>query len=68
MQTKPHDEKPCTVAEAAILLGVSPFTIRSWIARRRLGHLKLSRAVRIPRAEVARLLNDSYTPPMPEHH
>jgi excisionase family DNA binding protein len=64
MQTKTNGEKPYTIAGAAERLGVSPFTVRSWITRRRLGHLKLGRAVRVPVQEIERLLAASFTPPL----
>lgn len=57
---------PLTIEQAASELGVSPHTIRAWIGQRRLGHLKLGRAVRVPRAEVQRLLEQSYTPAVPD--
>ena len=53
---------PRTVREAALELSVSQATIRSWIGQRRLGHLKLGRAVRIPAAEIQRMLEAGYVP------
>lgn len=59
-----NGQTPYTIIGAAERLGVSPFTIRAWIARRRLGHLKLGRAVRVPAQEIERLLAASFTPPL----
>ena len=44
------------VAEAAAMLGVSPYTIRSWIRKGGLGATKLGRLVRIEPSEVQRLI------------
>jgi excisionase family DNA binding protein len=55
-------ERPRTVSEAAEELGLSVHTIRAWIASRRLGHLRLGRAIRIPAAEIRRVLEESLVP------
>jgi excisionase family DNA binding protein len=47
-----------TVQEAADLLGLSPYTLYAWIAQRRIVHTRLGRAVRIPAAEVRRLIRE----------
>jgi excisionase family DNA binding protein len=57
------DSQPRTVEEAAAELNLSRATIRAWIAQRRLGHVRLGRAVRIPAAEIRRLLESGYMPP-----
>ena len=57
------DSKPRTVEQAAEELNLSPATIRAWIAQRRLGHVRLGRAIRIPAEEVRRLLEAGYVPP-----
>ena len=54
--------KPRTVEQAADELNVATSTIRAWIAQRRLGHVRLGRAVRIPAAEIQRLLEAGYVP------
>lgn len=54
--------KPLTVAQAAIELSLSKATIRSWIAQRKLGCLRLGRAVRVPADEVQRVLRAGYVP------
>lgn len=53
---------PRTVAEAAVELSLSQATIRSWIASRRIGFVRLGRAVRVPSSEIARLLDTGYVP------
>lgn len=59
-------ERPRTVREAAEELGLSVHTIRAWIASRRLGHLRLGRAIRIPAAEIRRVLEQSTVPAVRE--
>lgn len=56
-------EEPRTVEQAAIELNLSQATIRSWIAQRRLGHVRLGRAIRIPANEIQRVLEAGYVPP-----
>lgn len=51
-----------TVAQVADRLGLKPATIRLWIAKRKLAHVKLSRAVRVPEAEVERLIRENTIP------
>jgi excisionase family DNA binding protein len=59
-------ERPRTVSEAAEELGLSVHTVRAWIAGRRLGHLRLGRAIRIPAAEIRRVLEESTVPAVRE--
>jgi excisionase family DNA binding protein len=48
------------VDEAAAELGLRPATIRAWLLRRKIGCVRLSaRCVRIPRAEVERLIREN---------
>ena len=56
-------ETPRTVAQAATELALSPVTVRAWIGQRRIGFVRLGRAIRIPAAEIARLLETGYVPP-----
>ncbi len=51
-----------SVSQAAQALGLKPGTIRAWIAQRKLGHVKLGRAVRVPRTEIERLLREGAVP------
>jgi excisionase family DNA binding protein len=59
-------ERPRTVSEAAEELGLSIHTIRAWIAGRRLAHLRLGRAIRIPAAEIRRVIERSTVPAVKE--
>ena len=59
-------ERPRTVQETADELGLSVHTIRAWIASRRLSHLRLGRAIRIPAAEIRRLIEQSTVPAVQE--
>jgi excisionase family DNA binding protein len=54
-----------TVFEAAKSLAVKPVTIRLWAAQRKIGSVKLGRSLRIPLAEISRLVDSGYTPPRP---
>ena len=51
-----------SVAEAAQALGLKPATLRVWIARRRVAHIKLGRSVKVPPAEIERLIRDNFVP------
>ena len=50
------------IPEVAEHLGVAAVTVRLWIAQRRLGHVKLGRAVRVRFDEVIRLVDAGTTP------
>ena len=56
------DDQPRTVQQAAAELNLSRATIRAWIAQRRLGHIRLGRAIRVPAAEIRRVLEAGYVP------
>lgn len=60
--TRPAVERPRTVAEAADELGLSIYTVRAWIGSRRLAHLRLGRAIRIPAEELRRVIEASTVP------
>lgn len=51
-----------TVAEAARRLGMRECTVRSWIYQRKLAHVKLGRSVRVPEAEIERLIRQNLIP------
>jgi excisionase family DNA binding protein len=55
-------KQPRTVPQAAQELNVSVSTIRAWIGQRRIGCIRLGRAVRIPSREIARLLEAGFVP------
>jgi excisionase family DNA binding protein len=54
--------KLLTVPQAATALALKPKTIRSWIAARRIGCVRLGSAVRVPVSEVARLIEGGTIP------
>ena len=56
------NERPRTADEAAEELGLSIHTIRAWIANRKIGYVRLGRAIRIPAAEIRRLLDANAVP------
>lgn len=45
------------VSEAADRLGLSTLTLYKWVANRRIGHVKLGRAIRISEDEIRRLVD-----------
>lgn len=51
-----------TVAESASELGLKPGTLRAWISQRRIGIVRLGRAVRIPLEEIERLIAEGTLP------
>jgi excisionase family DNA binding protein len=51
-----------TVAQFARETGLKEPTIRLWIAKRLITYVKLGRAVRIPDAELSRLLRENTVP------
>ena len=56
---------PRTVQQAAEELNVSVYTIRAWIAKRRLGYTRINgRAIRVPQSEIVRLLEEGKVPPL----
>ena len=57
---------PRTVDQAARELTLKPPTIRAWIKQRRLGHIRIGRSIRIPAAEIQRVLEEGYVPPKPD--
>jgi excisionase family DNA binding protein len=55
-------KKMLTVADCAGKLGLKEPTIRLWIAKRKIAHVKLGRSVRIPATEVERLIRQNTIP------
>ncbi len=62
INVRPAGSRPRTVKEAAEALNLSEFTIRAWIASRRLGCTKLGRAVRVTDAEIDRVMAEGTIP------
>jgi excisionase family DNA binding protein len=60
-----RNEPPRTVNQAAAELNVARSTVRAWIGQRRLGHVRLGRAVRIPHEEIRRMLEVGFVPAAP---
>ena len=56
------DEHPRNVQQTAEELGLSVHTVRAWVAQRRIAHVKLGRAIRIPVSEIRRLLEEGLKP------
>jgi excisionase family DNA binding protein len=54
--------KMLTVTQAAQEWGVKPATVRSWIWKRQVEYVKVSRAVRIPAAEIDRVIENGTRP------
>ena len=50
------------VPEAADMLALSQKTVWQWIGERRIGVVRLGRAVRIPISEIERLVEEGTTP------
>ncbi len=50
------------VPEAAELLALSQKTLWQWVGARRIGVVRLGRAVRIPMSEIDRLVEEGTTP------
>jgi excisionase family DNA binding protein len=53
---------PWLISEAAHDLRVSPSTIRSWIAQKKLSAIRTGKIVRIPDAEIAAFKDRNRTP------
>jgi excisionase family DNA binding protein len=51
-----------TVKQAAERLGLKDATLRAWIGQRRIGIVRLGRAVRIPPEEIERLIAEGTIP------
>jgi excisionase family DNA binding protein len=57
------EDTPMTVKEVAARLGISAYTVRTWLGQRRLGFIRLGRAIRVPPSEVKRVLHEGLVPP-----
>ncbi len=54
-------QQPLTVRQAAAL-NLSEACIRAWVLRRKIGFVRLGRAVRIPQNEIQRLVDEGTIP------
>jgi excisionase family DNA binding protein len=55
---------PRTIRQAADELNISVHTVRAWVLARKLGHVRLGRAIRIPYGEIQRLLEQGTVLPL----
>ena len=60
--TEKQNGSPLTVQQTARELNVAVSTIRAWIGQRRIGYVRLGRAIRIPAGEIVRLLEQGAMP------
>ena len=59
----PYYASMLTVEAFAASLDVKPDTVRRWIARRRLAHVKIGqRCIRIPQSELDRIIEQNMIP------
>jgi excisionase family DNA binding protein len=56
------DSQLLSVSQAAERLGLKQSTIRAWLMARRIEFVRLGRSVRIPQAEVNRLISQGTVP------
>jgi len=56
------DKRLLSLKDAAEELGLASVTLRTWAACRKIAVVRLDRAVRIPVAEIERLINDGLVP------
>lgn len=57
-----QDKSLLTVAEASELLRLRPSTLREWIGKRKIPHVKLGGRVFIRRSDIDALIEDSVVP------
>lgn len=55
-------EKLYSVNEAAELLGFKAKTIRRWVDFRKIGHVRVGGAIRIPESELSRVVSEGTVP------
>jgi excisionase family DNA binding protein len=60
--------RPLNVREVADALGLSVHTIRAWISRGRLTHVRLGRAIRVLPDEIQRVLRNAAVPAIDPLH
>ena len=60
-EERPGDEL-LRLKEAAERLNVKVKMLRNWIALRKIGHVRLGRAIRIPASDISGIIEDGYRP------
>jgi excisionase family DNA binding protein len=63
MQPQPQPKK-LSVAEMATVLGISPYTIRSWVRERRIPYFKLGKRVLFDERDALALLENARVEPL----
>ena len=58
LKEKEKVPKLVTIQEAAAVLTLSPWTIRNWIAKGTVSHIRLGRRIAVPLSEVERLVRE----------
>jgi len=57
-----YDMRLLTIPEASDRLGLKPATVRFWIWTRKIEHVKIGRAVRIPEQAIERIIEQGTIP------
>jgi excisionase family DNA binding protein len=57
-----QDKRLLSVGETAARFGVSPWTVRDWIAQRKLTRVKIGRRVLVPESEIERVIERGTQP------
>lgn len=60
----PINDVLLSVDQAAARLTLKPWTIRKWVALRKIGVVRIGSSVRIPLNEVERVLAEGWQPPV----
>ena len=60
-----HD-RLLTIFQAADRIGMRPVTLRSWANKRKIGHVKIGRCLRIPESEIRKIIECGFISAMPE--
>ena len=53
------EDRVFSIEDAAVLWAISPWTVRKWIAERKITSCKLGTRRVIPNSEIKRVINDS---------
>jgi excisionase family DNA binding protein len=62
MQSETNTNRPLKVADAAAALGLSVHTVRAWIAKGKLTHVRLGGAIRILPSDIHEFIRGSTVP------